>query len=241
MECFIVEPQNIHEEQARLVLVGDEAKHAVRSLRMKEGNLLIATDLSGVCYRSKITSVSKLSKDEWESECEILEKLPTHNESAKHIHLLIGILQQTSKFEEILEKCTELGVKEFTPIYSMRSEKQELNRDRSERIIRSATKQVSRATSPVLHQTEAFLIAVLRLRELEYDVIIFHEQIETEQAFTTADIRAVPTALVIGPEGGFSEEEIEIAKSYGAEVASLGVRRLRAETAAIAACAIALA
>jgi 16S rRNA (uracil1498-N3)-methyltransferase len=241
MECFIVEPNNIQEEQARLALVGDEAKHAVRSLRMKEGSLLFATDLSGVCYSSKIISVNKLSKDDWEAECEILEKLPNHNESPKHIHLVIGILQQTSKFEEILEKCTELGVKEFTPIYSMRSEKEELNRERSERIIRSATKQVSRATSPVLHQTEAFLIAVLRLREMEYDVIIFHEQIETAEAFTTVDIRAVPTALVIGPEGGFSEEEIEIAKSYGAEVASLGVRRLRAETAAIAACAIALA
>ena len=241
MECFIVEKDNIDEEQARLVLVGDEAKHAVRSLRMKEGNLLIATDLSGVCYSSKITSVNKLSKDNWEADCEILEKLPNYNESSKHIHLVMGILQQASKFEEILEKSTELGVKEFTPIYSMHSEKQELNRDRSERIIRSSTKQVSRATSPVLHQTEAFLIAVLRLRQKEYDVIIFHEQIETEQAFTTGDIRQVPTALVIGPEGGFSEEEIEIAKSYGAEVASLGVRRLRAETAAIAACAIALA
>lgn len=241
MECFIAEPKDIHEEQARLVLVGDEAKHAVRSLRMKEGNLLVATDLSGVCYQSKITSVNKLSKDDWEAECEILEKLTNYNESPKHIHLVVGILQQTSKFEEILEKSTELGVKEFTPIYSARSERVELNQDRSERIIRSATKQVSRATSPVLHQTDALLTAVLRLREMEYDVIIFHEQIEREQAFATSDIRSVPTALVIGPEGGFSDEEIEIAIRYGAEVASLGVRRLRAETAAIAACAIALA
>ena len=79
MECFIALRDNINEERGELTLVGDEAKHAVRSLRMKEGELLIATDLQGVCYRSEITSISKHSKDDWEARCSIIEKIPNNN------------------------------------------------------------------------------------------------------------------------------------------------------------------
>lgn len=241
MECFIVERENIHEEQRDLVLIGNEAKHAVRSLRLKEGETIIATDISGVCYKSVISSIAKLSKDDWEAQCEILEKLPNHNESQKHIHLVVGILQQSSKFEEILEKCTELGVKAFTPFISDRSEKTEVNIDRCERILRTATKQVSRSIKPVLAKTTNLNSIINNLRENGYDIIIFHEQSNITEAFTTSHISLSPTALVIGPEGGFTEEEVVSAKSYGAKVFSLGARRLRAETAAIAACAIALA
>lgn len=241
MECFIAERSNIDEERGELILIGDEAKHAVRSLRMKEGELLIATDLLGVCYKSEITSISKISKDVWEARCTILEKLPNHNESPKHIHLVIGILQQTSKFEEVLEKCTELGVKEFTPLVSSRSEKTDVNIDRCERILRSSTKQVSRSTKPVLNPKGELKEVLVKLRESGYQILTFHEQPDIQESLTTSTLDSPPTALLIGPEGGFTDEEIGIAKNFGAKVLSLGTRRLRAETAAIAACAIALA
>jgi len=241
MECFIALRTNIDEERGELTLVGDEAKHAVRSLRMKEGELLIATDLQGICYRSEITSISKLSKDDWEARCSILEKLPNHNESPKHIHLVIGILQQTSKFEEVLEKCTELGIKEFTPLISSRSEKTDVNIDRCERILRSSTKQVSRSTKPVLNQKKELEEVLSKLRESGYRIVTFHEQPDIQEPFATSNVDSTPTALLIGPEGGFTDEEIAISKNFGAKVLSLGTRRLRAETAAIAACAIALA
>jgi 16S rRNA (uracil1498-N3)-methyltransferase len=208
---------------------------------MKEGDSLIATDLQGVCYRSEITSISKLSKDDWEARCSIFEKLPNYNESPKHIHLVIGILQQASKFEEVLEKCTELGVKEFTPLTSSRSEKEDINVERSERILRSATKQVSRSTKPVLNPKESLESVLSELGEKRYQIITFHEQPDIQESFTTSNIDSSPTALLIGPEGGFTDDEIALAKSFGAKVLSLGSRRLRAETAAIAACAIALA
>ena len=241
MECFIALRDNINEERGELTLVGDEAKHAVRSLRMKEGELLIATDLQGVCYRSEITSISKHSKDDWEARCSIIEKIPNNNESPKHLHLVIGILQQTSKFEEVLEKCTELGVKEFTPLISSRSEKEDFNIERCERILRSATKQVSRSKNPVLNEKGSLEDILSRLRQNGYQIVIFHEQPDIQDPFTTSSISLIPTALLIGPEGGFTNEEITLAKSFGAKVLSLGSRRLRAETAAIAASAIALA
>lgn len=241
MECFIALRDNIDEERGELTLVGDEAKHAVRSLRLKEGELLIATDLQGICYQSEIISISKLSRDDWEARCSILEKLPNHNESPKHIHLVIGILQQTSKFEEVLEKCTELGVKEFTPLISSRSEKEDVNIERCERILRSATKQVLRSTKPVLNEKGSLEDILSRLRQNGYQIITFHEQPDIQEPFTTSTIDLTLSALLIGPEGGFTDQEITLAKSYGAKVLSLGSRRLRAETAAIAACAIALA
>jgi 16S rRNA (uracil1498-N3)-methyltransferase len=240
MECFIVEQGNVKWGES-LLLVGDEAKHAIRSLRMKEGERLMATDLHGTCHECEIASIAKLSKDDWQAECTILSTLNEHNESSKHVHLVIGILQQTSKFEDILEKCTELGVSEFTPVISSRSEKTSLNYERAERILRSATKQVSRARMPKLNAAAGLEDILRSLQDNCEAIYLFHEAENAERAFATNTVAYRSAALVIGPEGGFTDTEVALGRSLGGEIYSLGIRRLRAETAAIAACAIALA
>jgi 16S rRNA (uracil1498-N3)-methyltransferase len=226
MECFIVEQGNVKWGES-LLLVGDEAKHAIRSLRMKEGERLMATDLHGTCHECEIASIAKLSKDDWQAECTM--------------HLVIGILQQTSKFEDILEKCTELGVSEFTPVISSRSEKTSLNYERAERILRSATKQVSRARMPKLNAAAGLEDILRSLQDNCEAIYLFHEAENAERAFATNTVAYRSAALVIGPEGGFTDTEVALGRSLGGEIYSLGIRRLRAETAAIAACAIALA
>src|SRR5688572_5390843 len=127
MECFIVEPENVDLDGIQLRLTGDEARHCARSLRMKIGEGLFATDLVGKCYEAKLLEVRELKRNELEAVCSILKFLPKHNESSRDVQLMQAMLQQQSKFEEIIEKATEYGVRTITPFTSERTEKSSLH------------------------------------------------------------------------------------------------------------------
>ena len=241
MECFIVEPQNVDRNGMQLRLTGDEARHCVRSLRMKTGEALFATDLAGTCYETELLEIQEPKRNEFETVCTILKFLSKHNESSRDVHLIQCILQQQSKFEEIVEKATEYGVRTIIPVTSERTEKSSINIERIERILRAATKQVSRANKPTIEE----LTSVEKALHISFDegrkIFLFHETAGKEDRFSSEHTKAEKIAIVIGPEGGFTEDEVARFKSeFNAAVVSLGERRLRAEAAAIAALAIAL-
>lgn len=242
MECFIVEQEFVNRERGELVLVGDEARHAIRSLRLRIGEELFATDLSGICYKSRLESLEEQQRNTYTATCSILEMLPNHNEAERDVWLVQGILQQHSKFEEVIEKATEFGVKAIYPVSTERTERSTIQRERAERILRAATKQVSRSTCPILSEVNSVEIALENASVDGRDIIVCHESSNITMSFDrVVKAAASSIAIVIGPEGGFSENEIDHFRSrYNASIASLGKRRLRAETAAIAACAIAL-
>src|SRR6266446_7058221 len=123
MEGCIVNQSDLDLEKKTLVLRGDEGRHAVRVLRISEGELLLATTLAGFCYKATCKKSGQPKKNEWVCECSIEEILPEHNEPNIDIELLQGILLQQSKLEEIAEKATEIGIRSFIPIYSKRTEK----------------------------------------------------------------------------------------------------------------------
>src|ERR1043165_9913419 len=106
MECFIVDPADVFGD--RLVLRGDEAHHAARSLRMRVGETILATDLQGVCYSAVIRSIEEVGKREQVVEAEVIEHLVNFHEPSVELRLIQGILNQPSKFEEITERCSEL-------------------------------------------------------------------------------------------------------------------------------------
>jgi 16S rRNA (uracil1498-N3)-methyltransferase len=244
MECFIVRESDIYITTNTLILRGDEARHAVRVLRISEGEQLMATTLQGFCYRAKCRKSGQVSKNEWECECSIEEILPEHNEPEFDVQLIQGITQQQSKLEEIAEKVTELGVRSIAPIYSKRTEKRTINAERLERIIQTACKQTYRARMPMLNDITGLADALKHAKEEGRKMILLHESAPLEDSLTgiLATLRQKKLSIIIGPEGGFEESEVFLASNeYGAAIASLGKRRLRAETAAVSAIAITMA
>ncbi len=237
MECFIVEPADIDLEQRQLLLRGDEAHHAIRSLRLISGDELLATDLIGTCYHCRLSS-----SDKQEAICTIDKVLPNFGEPSRDVLLIQALISQPARWEFLLEKATELGVKAIQPIATERTERASFKLDRSERILRAAVKQTKRACLPMLTNSlsslrEALSSALNQGRK----VILLHEEAEVTNSLhhCMSALENVSLAIVVGPEGGFTNEEVQMARDkFGAEIASLGPRRLRAETAAIAALAI---
>jgi 16S rRNA (uracil1498-N3)-methyltransferase len=243
MECFIVKESDVDLLSKTLVLRDEESHHAIRVLRMREGDKLIATSLNGFCYLLTLLRSEHISKNEWVAYCEIEKILQEHNEPHTDIQLIQGITQHQSKFEEIVEKVTELGVSSLVPIYSKRTEKKTVNHERIERIIKTACKQTSRARMPELYAAVSFEKSLEKAHSQGRKIILLHESASLENPLIKffPNEKKVKVSLVIGPEGGFDEAEVLLASvKFNAVIASLGLRRLRAETAAITAVAIAM-
>jgi 16S rRNA (uracil1498-N3)-methyltransferase len=236
MECFIVEKDNIDLEKHELVLAGDEAHHAIRPLRIKTGDPLLATDLSGVCYQCR---VERADPGTLTLICSIKEILPNFGESKRNILLIQGMIAQPSRWEFLLEKGTELGVTSIQPVTTERTERESFNRERSERILRASVKQTKRARIPELRELSSFGMALSDAIKDGRRILLLHEAADKSSTLSRSTLTTDEAiAVAIGPEGGFSDSEVEMASKSGAEIVSLGPRRLRAETAAIAALAI---
>jgi 16S rRNA (uracil1498-N3)-methyltransferase len=241
MECLIVEVDDVNLEEQLLRVRGEEAHHAARVLRLREGEQFIASDLQGTSYRAEYLGSRQVSKHEIEVDAKILEVLPNYGEPEHEMDLVIGFLSQPARWEFLLEKAVELGVSAIYPVVTERTEKRSPKLDRSERVLKAALKQTKRSKLPHLGELSTLSAALSEAVKKGRDVYILHEGASADDALLAQLQRSSrkAIALVIGPEGGFSEEEISLAKELGAKVASLGTRRLRAETAAVAALAIA--
>ena len=238
VECFIVQPPDIAPDLGMLTLRDEEAHHATRSLRLRVGDELFATDLEGTCYRCHIQEATSGIVT-----CPIEEVLPNYGESALDLTLLVGVLAQPSRWEFVLEKSTELGVRTIQPLLTERTERAQLRPERSDKILRAAVKQTKRARIPTLLSALSFSEALAKTKESGKPIILLHESAAVQNSLMHAleQVSGQPIAIAVGPEGGFSEEEVAMATdTFGVSVVSLGTRRLRAETAAIAAIAIAM-
>lgn len=207
-------------------VTGEELHHLVRVVRVRTGEAVEAFDSSGRCAVTKLLGSTKE-----EAQLEILEFVPSRESRSR---LVVGAaLIQPEKFELILQKCTELGAAAFLPIIAARTElaaeRAATKRERWSRILLEAVKQSGRSLIPTISEPLRFVEVLSRP-----NLVIF----EAEQQPDSGGIAADAT-LLIGPEGGWSEEEISGARSAGARFRRLGPRRLRAETAAITALALA--
>lgn len=241
MECLIIEVDKVDLSTGQLSLSGEEAHHASKVLRLRNGEEFIASDLNGACYRVEFLESYSVGKHEVEVLGKILEVLPNYGEPEHELELVIGFLSQPARWEFLLEKAVELGVTSIQPIVTERTEKRSPKLERSERVLRAALKQCKRSKLPELGELSTLSEALSEAVKKGRDVYILHEAAKAEQALLSQlqSGSKQGIALVVGPEGGFSDEEIGLAIQLGAKVASLGTRRLRAETAAIAALAIA--
>jgi 16S rRNA (uracil1498-N3)-methyltransferase len=151
--------------------------------------------------------------------------------STQDIWLCVAIVKKDT-FEWIAEKATELGVSHIIPVLSERSEKKSLNMERLEKIVIEASEQSGRGTIPTIHPVVTLAEAVDQVKGLDV-IVAFHTEGELSQGDTSDKAKSI--ALFIGPEGGWSEREVELFHKENVSVKSLGKQVLRAETAAIAA------
>jgi len=233
MECLIVRPEDVDRESMSLVLIGDEAHHAVKSLRLRVGDELLATNLVGTCYKCRVEN-----DDSTALSCSIEEILSEYGEPKRDVLLVQALIAQPARWEFLLEKATELGVRVIQPITTERTERADFKRERSERILRAAVKQTKRARMPELLEVMKWNEALKMAKESGRKILFLHEGAAVNASkFPVAD----RLAIVIGPEGGFSDDEVKRAvEEFVVTVVSLGPRRLRAETAALAALALAV-
>jgi len=219
-------------------LTGDQAAHLARVLRAEPGQVYDVV-ANGFLHRAEITSVS-------DSEVAFLLHEELEADAALPIHLLLAVFK-FDHFEWAIEKATELGVSRITPILARRTEKHlaqaaAKRAERWRRIALEASKQSRRATIPEIADP-ALLKAALE-QETSPDRILLSEteQQTTITAALSASVRPTgyeSVALAIGPEGGWTQEEMALFTQHQWQPVTLGPRILRAETAAIAAIAIA--
>lgn len=242
MHKFFTEPYNISDDKG--VIVGDDVKHIYKVLRLNEGEEVVLNNCQGTEYLGKINSINKN-----EVIVDIIEKLDTNNESDIKIHLFQG-LPKGQKMDLIVQKGTELGINEFIPTITQRVDvklKGEFKKlDRLNRIALEASKQSKRSIIPKVKEVVNFYEAMLQLNDMDL-VLVPYENAENFGIKTlmrqlreeNADLSYIHNVgIVIGPEGGFEEEEITALSKQGAYIVTLGKRILRTETAGFTATAL---
>ena len=213
----------------RVVLPEDEARHALRVLRKRAGDEIIVVDGVGGWYRVRLDRVG-----EEKAMGTVLEARRDVGEPSYHLTIGLGLLKNRNRFETFVEKAVELGVSEIVPLHTARTEKEGLKTQRTENILIAAMKQCGRSRLPTL----ADPTPLPSLAEAStYDAaFIAHEQVQ-DGADLGAALAAAQGAervlILVGPEGGFTDEEVALATEGGCTPVSLGARRLRAETAGI--------
>lgn len=229
-EFFYTDPANVKKHS--LTIEGDESKHLVRVLRKAEGDLLWVVDGVDRAYEVVIRSLHQHSV-----ECEILSVHERLNEPTIEVTLAVAVLKNPSRMEWLIEKGTELGLRRFIPVSTARTVAGASKENRWRRIALSAMKQSGRSYLPQIYPLTS-METVIRHASVFDLKIIPYEQTD-EVLFIAEALRHMqkPTSalIVVGPEGGFAESEIQDAEGAGFIQVSLGKRRLRTETAALVA------
>tara|TARA_B110000858_G_scaffold182501_1_gene221984 strand:+ start:216 stop:905 length:690 start_codon:yes stop_codon:yes gene_type:complete len=216
-----------HIENKTCFLTETDSHHAIKVLRMKNEDFLYVIDGKGVLGEGVIIDAnSKKTK----------VKIHQLKKIKKPISLALAFCPTKSNDRNslIIEKATEIGVTDFYPIISQNSERRKWKTERFEKILVSSVKQSQRFWIPTIHPTEKFNDFVEKLGSAELKFIAHckdQEKIELRTITNSIETQMI----IIGPEGDFTSNEIELAKENNFKMVSLGNNRLRTETACIAA------
>lgn len=219
-------------ENGFALLDEEESRHLLTVLRRKAGDRLRITDGLGFFYEAELTETGKRH-----ALARILTQTPAPPERPARLHLAIAPVKQTERFEWFLEKATEIGVDEITPLLCRRSERDKIRTDRLEKILVSAMKQSLRARLPRLNELTPFKQFVASAEEGLKCIAWCAD--EPLPHLRTLIAPAQNTVIAIGPEGDFSPDEVALALKHGFAGVSLGEARLRTETAGLLAVSVA--
>ena len=213
------------------ILSEEESKHAVRVLRMNTGDHLYLIDGRGGLYEAEI--IDPHPKRTVLAILDVKEKYQIPN---YHLHIAVGPTKNIDRIEWFLEKATEIGIQEVTPIICEHSERKEVKLDRLNKVIVSAMKQSLKAYLPRLNPAVSFK-QFLKDIQLDGTQKAIAHCVDSDKKYLNQIVEPGQHYIIlIGPEGDFSAEEIDLALAAGFQPISLGDARLRTETAALAAC-----
>ena len=223
MDTLFYLPDSELSSLAQVQLQGQEAKHAARVLRKKVGDTVYLANGFGCKATGEITTVSKQSVT-----ISISERETVPEPKIKKV-LGFGVIKKRDRFEFAIEKAVELGATSICLFDAEHSERSRINMERVDAIVQSAFKQSGRWWMPEIITKDS--ISDVLLHFADHDVVMAHEkkEVSANDFSVSKDV-----LLLIGPEGGFSEREVEIVEQAGGRIVSLGTHRLRAETAVTA-------
>jgi 16S rRNA (uracil1498-N3)-methyltransferase len=219
--------------QKEIVLDEDTSRHVVQVLRMKEGEKLNLTDGKGNLITAEIADAHKKH-----CSVKIVDSRLTGHDS-RNVIIAISLLKNTSRFEWFLEKATEIGVSEIVPLICERTEKQKFRYDRMKGICISAMLQSQQCWLPELHEPAKYIEYIKSITDnADLTKFIAHCEETAEKKSLSTFQPLNHSTILIGPEGDFTKQEIELALQKGFIPVSLGETRLRTETAGVVAMAL---
>jgi len=239
MHRFFVDKENIQSNM--ITITGEDVKHIKNVLRLVEQDEICLCDKQGTDYLVRITDLSKEKV-----KCEIIESKPSNTEPPVEIILYQGIPKAT-KMDLIIQKSTEIGVSKIVPVITSRTivkiqdmKKEEKKLERWSKIAEESAKQSRRGIIPEISQIHTFNDMIKVVKDNGLIIVPY----ENEQKMGIKEVLKNKTSkkinIVIGPEGGFEEDEVQILKSIDASIVSLGPRILRTETAGFVTAALVL-
>ena len=219
----------VHDIDQRWELDEEESQHCVRVLRLTAGDVILLTDGRGNTYEARITNPHP-------KHCafEVISSEQQVNKRPYRLHVAIAPTKNIDRIEWMVEKCTEIGVDEITPLLCRFSERKVIKPERLTKIMVSAAKQSLKAYMPILHDMctfEEFVSNVVCEQRF-----IAHCYKDEKRLLQQELQQGKDVVVLIGPEGDFSEEEVQRALTAGYIPVSLGDSRLRTETAGVVAC-----
>jgi len=214
----------------RVVLSEDEARHVQSVLRAQEGDKIVVVDGEGGWHRVQLDHLA-----EQQVVGTVQETKRDVGEPDVHVTVGMGLLTKRSRFETFVEKAVELGVGRIVPVHTRHTETRTFRKERTRNVMVAALKQCRRSRLPDLAEPQT-LDALLDATTADTRLVC-HGGVKSTSLIQVLDgVTASDQVLVlIGPEGGFTSGEVEEARANGCIPVSLGARRLRAETAGMAA------
>ncbi|XZF12458.1 RsmE family RNA methyltransferase [Chitinophagaceae bacterium MMS25-I14] len=210
----------------------DTARHVMQVLRMRQGDSFRLTDGHG-------TAADVTISQEGKKKCAVhINDTVFHKAPEAALHLCIAFTKNTSRNEWLLEKATELGVNGIIPLMAARSERERIRPERWQNIIVSAMLQSQQYYLPLLHSQQTVTQTLDTFRDVPQKLMAHCIGALARTSLMEALKPKKTTLLFIGPEGDFTEEEVQLAAKAGCAGISLGHTRLRTETAAMSACAL---
>ncbi len=214
----------------------EEAMHCVKTLRKKVGDVIQFVDGDGNFYTGKVIGLDKKSVS-----IGIENVVTCFNQRNHYLHIAIAPTKNIDRFEWFLEKATEFGIDEITPLHSFHSERKNVREDRLEKVVIAAMKQSLKAYLPKINPLTTFKDFLNLVKNVESQKFIAHCQEDLSGAkphLKDAAKQGQKVTILIGPEGDFSLNEVQSALTHDFQPISLGKERLRTETAGLAACHI---
>ncbi len=208
----------------------EESRHCSKVLRLGLGDVVHLIDGRGGLYEAEISAITKKNV-----ELKVIRKQVEFGKRNHHLHIAIAPTKNIDRLEWFLEKATEIGIDEITPLICDRSERKIVKEERLDKVITAAVKQSLTAYHPQLNQATTF--SELMNKEFAGERLIAHCMDGSDKKFINEVVSIHQSYLVlIGPEGDFSPAELNTALQNGFKPVTLGTTRLRTETAALAAC-----